>query len=257
MNRMSIGNLPKKDYYVQTEIDRLRVNLGFVGADKKVILITSNTPDEGKSYISVSLWAELAKAGKRVCYVDSDMRKSVLRNTLQMRTDTKEFMGLSHYLAGNCEMEDIVYLTDITDQDNAYLIPTTTLINPSILLEGDRFSTLIDSLRRSFDYVIVDTPPMTLVSDAQFMSDKCDGCILVVRAHETSRYLVRNSVMQLRQSGCPLLGVVLNRLKADRQRYYGRYGGKYYGKYYYGRYYGKREGEEKTGAEAEQTADAT
>ncbi len=168
-----------------------------------------------------------------------------------LRTDTKEFMGLSHYLAGNCEMEDIVYLTDITDQENAFLIPTTTLINPSILLEGDRFSSLIESLRRSFDYVIIDTPPMTLVSDAQFMADKCDGCILVVRAHETSRYLVRNSVLQLRQAGCPLLGVVLNRVKADRQRYYGRYYGRYGGKYY-GKYYGSREDAEK----AEQAADA-
>lgn len=231
MNQLTIGKLPRKDYYVQTEIDRLRVNIGFIGADKKIIVITSSEPNEGKSYISTCIWSELAKAGKKVCMVDADMRKSVLRNELRIQTAKKEFEGLSHYLAGNCEIEDILYETNI---ENAYLVPTTTLINPSLLLEGDRLDKLLAFLRESFDYVIMDTPPLGIVSDGQLIAAKCDGCILVIRAHSTSRAAVRNSLLQLERINCQLFGTVLNRVESKRARYYrGYYSKGYYSKAYY------------------------
>ena len=232
MNKITIGNMPRPDYFVQSEIDRLRVNVGFAGTDKKVILVTSSEPNEGKSYISVNLWNELAKAGKSVCFVDADMRKSVLRNTLRISSDREDFAGLSHYLAGYVDAESIIYATD---RQRAYMIPTATLVNPSLLLEGKRFDNLILSLRQSFDYVIVDTPPLGLVSDGQKIAAKCDGCILVVRAHETRKEVVRSSIQQLETVDCPLLGIVLNRAESRRARgYYSKgYYSKYYGKYYY------------------------
>ncbi len=231
MKQLTIGKQPRKDYYVQMEIDRLRVNVGFIGADKKVIMMTSSEPNEGKSFISTCLWTELAKAGKNVCLVDADMRKSVLRNELQIQSGSASFEGLSHYLAGNCEIEDIIYSTNI---ENAYLVPTTTLINPSLLLEGERLDQLFALLRERFDYVIVDTPPMGMVSDGQLIAGKCDGCILVVRAHKTGRAAVRNSVMQLERVNCQLFGTVLNRMENKRA---GRYYRGYYSKGYYSRGY--------------------
>ena len=227
MNKLSIGNMPRPDYFVQSEIDRLRVNVGFAGTDKKVIMITSSEPNEGKSYISVNLWNELAKAGRSVCFVDADMRKSMLRNTLRLSTDREDFAGLSHYLAGYADAESVIYATD---RQRAYMIPTATLVNPSLLLEGKRFDNLIVSLRQSFDYVIIDTPPLGIVSDGQKIAAKCDGCILVVRAHETRKEVVRNSLLQLSNVGCPLLGVVLNRAETRRGR--GYYAKSYYTKYY-------------------------
>ncbi len=233
MAHITIGALPRPDYFVQSEIDRLRVNVGFAGADKKIIMVTSSEPNEGKSYISVNLWNELAKAGKNVCYVDADMRKSNLRTTLRLSTGSEEFLGLSHFLAGRAEVKDIIYSTDI---DGAYIIPTVTLVNPSLLLEGKRFGNLLQSLRQSFDYVIVDTPPLEIVSDGQMIASKCDGCILVVRAHATGRGAVRGSLLHLQQVGCPLLGVVLNRL--ENKRIKGQYYKKgYYSKGYYTRAY--------------------
>ena len=95
MNQITIGSMPKPDYFVQSEIDRLRVNVSFFGTEKKVILLTSSSPNEGKSYIAINLWNELAKAGKRVVFVDADMRKSALRTTLQLSTGDDEFIGLS------------------------------------------------------------------------------------------------------------------------------------------------------------------
>ena len=217
MNQISIGNMPRPDYFVQSEIDRLRVNVSFFGTEKKVIMLTSSGPNEGKSYISVNLWNELGNAGKRVVFVDADMRKSVLRSNLRLSTGADEIIGLSHYLAGYAEASDILYSTD---REGVFFIPTSTMINPSLLLEGDRLDVLIKVLRKSFDYVIIDTPPLGIVSDGQMIAGKTDGCILVVRAHETSREAVRNSLQQLRQVECPLLGLVLNRLEGSRSHGY-------------------------------------
>ena len=229
MYKLTIGNMPRPDYFVQSEIDRLRVNVGFAGTDKKVIMVTSSVPNEGKSYISVNLWNELAKAGKSVCFLDADMRKSVLRSSLNMSTDRETFAGLSHYLAGYMEVQDVIYSTD---RAGAYMIPTATLVNPSLLLETGRFDTLLETLRRSFDYVIVDTPPLGIVSDGQLIAAKCDGCILVVRAHATSRVAVKNSLQQLKTVECPLIGVVLNRVENAKSK-------GYYSKTYYSSYYAK------------------
>ena len=223
MKQIEIGNMPHPDYFVQSEIDRLRVNVSFFGTEKKVLMITSSGPNEGKSYISMNLWNELAKAGKRVCFVDADMRKSTLRTTFQVSTGSDEYIGLSHYLAGYVEAEDVIYTTE---REEAFFIPTSTMINPSLLLEGDRFRDLIKLLRRRFDYVIVDTPPLGIVSDGQRIATMCDGVMLVVRAHVTSREAVRASIQQIQQVECPLLGIVLNRVEGKRTK-------GYYAKTYY------------------------
>ncbi len=236
MNKITIQNLPQPDYFVQQELDRLRVNVGFAGADKKLIMVTSTMPNEGKSYIAQNLWLELAKAGNRVCLVDADMRKSDMRNTLRLTTGSGEkLVGLSHYLAGYTKIEDVIYETNL---GQAYLIPTQTLVNPSLLLEGERVDQLLDYLKENYDYVIVDTPPLGIVSDGQLFASKCDGCVLVVRAHATSRNSVKNSIRQVEVVSCPLIGIVLNRVEVHRTRgyysrdYYSRSYSKYYTKYY-------------------------
>ena len=223
MKQIEIGNMPHPDYFVQSEIDRLRVNVSFFGTEKKVLMITSSGPNEGKSYISMNLWNELAKAGKRVCFVDADMRKSTIRTTFQVSTGSDDYIGLSHYLAGYVEADDVIYTTE---REEAFFIPTSTMINPSLLLEGDRFRDLIKLLRRRFDYVIVDTPPLGVVSDGQRIATMCDGVMLVVRAHVTSREAVRASIQQIQQVECPLLGIVLNRVEGKRTK-------GYYAKTYY------------------------
>ena len=238
------------DYFVQTELDRLRANIGFSGTEKKVIMFTSCEPNEGKSYVSVNIWRDLARAGKRVCLVDADMRKSDLRRSLSLSVNEGEFLGLSHFLSGQAELKDVVYATP---EKNAYLIPTITMINPSILLDNERFANMIAALRRDFDYVIVDTPPMGIVSDGQVIAAKCDGCILVIRAHSTRRAAVKNSLSLLEKTGCVLLGVVLNRVDNEiANRYYKKnyYSKNYYRGYYksyYRSYYAKRSEEDANG----------
>ena len=230
MKVMKVNQFPLLDYFTEEAIDRLRVNVGFTGMNKKVIMITSSVPNEGKSYVSANLWRQLAMAGKRTVLVDADMRKTEMRSTLRLTTDN-EFAGLSHYLAGQASIEDILYATN---QANAYIIPTTTLINPSLLLEGDRLQVLLQTLRERFDYILVDTPPLGVVSDGQRFATMCDGCLLVIRAHSTSRSLIKESLAQLERVNCPLIGPVLNRVEEKRSTYY--HAGGYYSKrtkYYY------------------------
>jgi capsular exopolysaccharide synthesis family protein len=231
MKQVKIKQLVENDYFVQTEFDRLRVNVGFTGVDKKVIMISSSRPNEGKSFVTTGLWIELAKAGKQVCFIDADMRNSYMRSNLRMKFADSEngFLGLSHYLAG-ASMDDIIYSTNL---ENAYIIPTTNIENPSLLLEGDRFKTLLSYLRTQFDYVIIDTPPLELISDGQRIAGICDGCILVIKAHTTSRADVQRCISMLDRSGCPLLGVVLNQQEDKKIGKYHKYAYQDY-KYYYG-----------------------
>ena len=235
MRHLHLSLQKEPDYFVQTELDKLRVSVGFLGAERKVLLFTSSEPNEGKSFISVNTWLDLAKAGKRVCFVDADMRKSNLRSTLKLIPQEGEFLGLSHLLSGQAKLSEVLYSTT---QENAYMIPTTTLINPSLLLEDRMFEELMTVLRRDFDYIIVDTPPVGLLSDGLMVAKRCDGAVLVVRAHTTRRESALNVVRQLEQFNCPLMGVVLNRVDLEKSKnYYSGYYSKYYSSSYYSRHH--------------------
>lgn len=234
MNTLTLKNLTTLPYDVEEALNRLRVNIGFCGKQYKKILITSSTPDEGKSFISVNLWRHLAEAGNRVVLVDLDLRKSVLRARYQIHSGDKDFLGVAHYLSDQAKLEDVVYETNL---ENAYFVPTaSTVTNPTILLQSERFDSMLDHLSEEFDYVLIDTPPLANVADGGFIASKCDGAVLVVRSGKTPRNLISASVKQIERSGCDLMGVVLNRTEMKNSMYYSKYAK--YG-YYYSSEYGK------------------
>ncbi len=205
-------------------------------------MIISSEPNEGKSFLALNLWNQMAEAGEKTVFVDADMRNSTLYTKYDLkREDGKEMKGTSHLLAGNAKLLDVLLHTKYGDGD---IIPNVeNIINPSMLLESDMFSKLLDGLADRYRYVFVDAPPLGLVSDGERIGNLCDGAILCVRSAATPKGVVRESVRQLERAGCPLLGIVLNRVNENKGGYYGKkYGGKYgkYGKYgtYYGSYYG-------------------
>ena len=103
-----IGVNPELPYSVEEAINRLRINVSFLGADIKKIMIISSEPNEGKSFIAMALWKQMALAGEKAILVDADMRKSVMAETYQIsREDGKELWGLSHYLSDNKKLEEI------------------------------------------------------------------------------------------------------------------------------------------------------
>ena len=227
--------IPELPYAAEEALNRLRVNVKFSGKEIKTIMIISSVPNEGKSHVAVYLWKILAEAGFKTVLVDCDLRKSVMKKEMSFRCD-EEYQGLDYYLSGLAEYDDVVHHTDI---ENGDIVPISNLLqNPSSLLEDARLGELFRALEGNYDYVIVDSPPLVSVSDGILIAQHCDGAILIVRSGETPRSLIRQSMNQLKQTDCRLLGTVLNGV-ATGNRAYGRYYG-YYSKYY-SEYYGKKE----------------
>ena len=248
MKQLILSDFENLPYSVEEALNRLRVNFGFIGPEYKKIIITSSTPDEGKSFVAFNLWRMLAEAGKKVILVDADIRKSVLRNRYKITGGKNGYQGLAFYLAGQAEMEDIIYATNI---ENGFMIPISyTVSNPAILLQSERFPKLLNDLAEVFDYVLIDTPPLSAVADGDLIASHSDGAIFVVRGGVTPRKLIASSLKQLDAAGCKLLGTVLNRVEVENTAYYYKYSkGKYYGGYYYSSY-----GSDSKPSEAEEKA---
>lgn len=240
MNQLTI-TLPELPYAVEEAMNRLRINIKFCGKNTRKILLTSCLPNEGKSTVSSYLWKMLAEAGFPTVLVDVDLRKSVMKSRFQIEYG-EDMKGLNHYLSGLAEYEEVVYETNI---QNGYLVPCTQLLeNPSALLEDVRFRELLDKLAEHYRFVIIDTPPLGSVSDGALVASMCDGAVLVVRAGDTPKAMIRQSLHEIEQSGCKLLGTVLNRAEV-KSRAYGKYYSKYANKYGYGYGYGYGKEEKK------------
>ena len=229
--------IPELPYSIEEAMNRLRINVNFLGSDIRKIMVVSSEPNVGKSFIAMYLWRQMASAGEKSILVDVDLRKSVMVDTYRIsREDGKELWGTTHYLSDNKALEDCILTTYL---ENGDLLPNVNnVVNPSMLLESSRFAGLLDILGQHYRYVFLDVPPMGLVSDAELIGNLCDGALLVVRAGMTSRSIIRNSIAQLERAGCPLLGVILNRAGAGGGKYgkyYGKYGKYYKEEYYYGR----------------------
>ena len=226
----------KDDYNYNEAIKTLRTNLQFSGSNLKTIMLTSSMPDEGKSDISMALAVSLAQIGKKVLFLDADIRKSILVVRYQL---SREVNGLSQYLSGQKELDEILYHTNIENLDIIFSGPYSP--NPSELLEEDLFEELIEDAENTYDYVIIDTPPMANLIDGAIVARYCDGAVMVVESGAISYRLEQKVKSQIEKSGCRILGVVLNKVDLSEDKYYGRYGkyGKYsrYGKYgKYGKY---------------------
>ena len=236
MNRVELESMPELPYAVEEAINRLRVNINFCGSNVKKIMIISTMPNEGKSFIAMHLWRLIAEAGTGTVLVDADLRKSVMVSDYGIKGEDIT-TGTSSYLADTIPLSDTIYKTNY---EEGHIIPNIdNVINPSLLLESSRFENMLDQLSLMYRYVIIDAPPLNLVSDGEKIGSLCDGAILVVRSGKISKEMVKNSARQLQRAGCPLLGVILNRVEGSTGGYYyKKYGGsKYYGKkgesYYY------------------------
>lgn len=221
MKTLVIQNLPSLPYAAEEALNRLQINFTFCGDQFKKVVVTSSTPEEGKSTVSINLWRLLAASGKRVVLVDADMRKSVMRSRYQITSSEHDYLGLSHYLAGKASLVDVLYSTNI---NGGYMVPTShTVSNPTVLLQNGRLQQMLDLLAQKFDYVLVDTSPLVNVADGNLIASNCNGAILVVRGGVTPRKLVADSLKQLERAECKLMGVVLNRITAKDSPYYQKY----------------------------------
>lgn len=214
------------DYSANESYKSLRTNLLFCGEEKKVIAVTSCTPNEGKSTVSINLAMSLADSGKKVLFIDADLRKSVLTGRTEVEGEIK---GLSHLLSHQETIDNVIYSTNIP---RFYIIYAGTVPpNPAELLGGNYFKKLLEAVRKIYDYVIIDTPPLGSVIDGAVIADACDGSILVIESGAVSYRFAQEVKEQMERCNCPILGVILNKVDMSRQGYYGKYYGKYYGEY--------------------------
>lgn len=230
MLNINIDKLKKLDNSTNEAYKRLRTNVQFCGSDVKVIALTSTVPNEGKSSVSFNLAASIAESGKKVIFIDADLRKSVLVGRYKINKAVK---GFTHYLSGVNSFDEVVYSTNV---DNLHVIFSGPVPpNPAELLGNKYFKTLIKQLRQAYDYVIIDTPPIGMVIDAAIIAEECDGIVMVVASGEISYKLVQKTKSQLDKANCKILGVVLNKVPMGKSGYYGHYG--HYGHYgEYGNY---------------------
>ena len=236
MNKINI-RLEELDYNTEEELKTLRTNLMFCGADKKVVMVTSTIPNEGKSETSLNLAVSLAKLNKRVLLMDLDLRRSVMVSRCEGESVK---YGMTHFLSGQCQLTDAIYTTDVPKMHVAMAGPASP--NPTELLSGEIFQKMMKSLREVYDYIIIDTAPLGLVIDAAIVAKECDGAIVVVEAGKIKYRQVQNGKNQIQNAGCDVLGVALNKVEAKHRKYYqGSYGK--YGKY--NGYYGAEEKKEK------------
>ena len=184
-------------------------------------------PNEGKSSVTMNLALSLAEARKSVLFVDADMRKSILAGRYKIKNAKK---GLSHYLSGQCAVDEVVSVTNVDKFHMVVAGPVPP--NPSELLQSKRFTRFIEEMRKIYDYIIIDCPPLGSVVDALIAGRISDGVALVVASENISYKFAQKIKKQLEMAECKILGVVLNKVNLKRGGYYGKYYGKYYGEYY-------------------------
>lgn len=186
-------NQTKLDFRAKEAFKTLRTNIEFSGDDVKVVAVTSATPNEGKSSVSFELAVSFAQTGKQTLLIDADLRKSVMRSRYKRG---KIKYGLTNYLAGKQELTDVMCTTDIPNFYMIFAGPVPP--NPSELLGNNKFRTLIDTGRKSFDMIIIDTPPVGSVIDAAIVSKHCDGVAVVMEMGKSAISLPKRSRSSLR-----------------------------------------------------------
>lgn len=196
----------------------------------KKIAITSALSGEGKTFLSTNLAITLAQnlSDSKVLLIDTDMRQPRVSALLELDIEAH---GLSEYLAGIDETPNLVY---VSDKKLTVLSAGANNVNPTKLIGSKRMENLLHSLEEQFDYIIIDTPPVNIVSDAILLNEHVNGYILATRADYSDVKSVNEALSRLNQINAEVYGVVLTSVKLKTMGY-GRHSGKYstskYGKY--------------------------
>lgn len=232
MKQLKIGRFPALDYACSEALNTLCTNLSYCGREVRSILFTSRYEQEGKSGIAMNVMRTLAGYGKRVLLVDADLRCSTLARRYRFTYAQRENAGLAQHLAGMCELQDVVYRTNLP---GAFILPAGhEVLNSMQLLASYRYGGMMDALRDEFDIVLVDSPPAGLIVDAIEIARYCDGAVIVVEYNRGRVQDVADVAANLAKTGCKVLGAVMNgvNLKSFRNRKY-YYRSERYSAYYH------------------------
>ena len=205
----------------------IRTNILFSSADiaPQVLLISSSAPSEGKTITAANLAVVMAQMGNKVLLIDCDMRKPKLNKVFETTRDR----GLSTILVGGCEIAEATMPTKIPNLDIISSGPLPP--NPSEIIGSHRMAAVMQELRQKYERIIIDSPPITAVTDASILAKYADGAIMVIRCGETHLEIIKNGLTQLNSVNAHMFGAILNCVNTGREGYY------YYQYHYY--YYGE------------------
>ena len=208
MKELALNHLPELAPRTVESLNLLRLRLEQTAPDAKIILLTSTTPQEGKTTLALQFWQLLAGLGQRCLLVDGDLRHSGICRQCGL-TGEHKVPGLAHYLSGSVPLEEVLYHTEIR---GTCLVPASgTTSRPALLLEHPRFARMVESCAPKFAYLLVDAPALSECSDALSLAKVCDGALLVVQSGGVTHQELRQAAHLLQGCGLPLLGTVLNR----------------------------------------------
>ncbi|WP_439442825.1 CpsD/CapB family tyrosine-protein kinase [Listeria aquatica] len=194
----------------------IRTGIDFTSIDKEnnVVMVTSSESGTGKSTIASNIAVVTAQSGKKTLLIDTDLRKPTIHKIFSKNM----YNGLSNLITGDLELEEGLQKTSV----NNLSIMTSGIIppNPTDLLASTRMKKILAELRTKFDFIIIDTPPVTIVPDALVLADEIDGAILVIRYHKTLKEEAKKALDKLKFTRVKLLGAILNGTKDLNKNYY-------------------------------------
>lgn len=197
----------------------LRTNIQFSGVDKalKIITITSSDVGEGKTTTICNLAITMALSEKKVILIDADLRKPRVHSKFMISNET----GLTNILAQKKPLESVIKTASVKDLDIITSGPIPP--NPSELLQSESMGNFLEDLKKKYDYILLDTPPVGMVTDAAILAAKSDGIILVVTSGKTHIDEAKRAKQLLLNVDAKILGVVLNKVNRYEKGYYQKY----------------------------------
>jgi len=193
----------------------LRSRMQFITKDatSPVILVTSSAPEDGKTYISINLASAYSLLGKKTIIIGFDLRKPKIFQDFNLNNDK----GVSTYLIGQDDLEKVIMKTSY---ENLSVIPGGPIPpNPSELIALEKTKLLLNSLKERYDFIIVDTPPLGIVSDTFHLASLADACLIVVRPGHTLKKMFATTLNEIKNSRMNSLGLIINDLHRENKQY--------------------------------------
>ena len=224
MNLFNLERTQKYDYIVTKEqplsyttesFQKVLINIDYVNIDGnlKVIQFTSTLASEGKTTFIANLSYLLGQRNKKVIIVDLDLRKSKINRVFNVPNKD----GLTDYLSGKTTFESLIKHSDELGVD--YIVAgekTTAVVN---VLEAIKLKELLEKLKETYDYVLLDTPPVIAVSDALYIAKRADGVIFIVAQSIAKKGLVRDAIQTLKRNDVKIIGTILTQVDVKRGEY--------------------------------------
>lgn len=203
----------QNSFLYEESLSKLRTNIQFLDKNLRVLLFTSSIPGEGKTEVSFQLSVSLSKIGKKVVYIDGDMRNSKFAAQCSVKGKVN---GISQFLSGEASEQEIIHTTNIENLDVVF--SGAPVKNPSELLYDYALDKFIAEQKKIYDFVIIDSPSLSNISDAAIIGRCVDGAVIVIRSGKVGKTEVNRVKLQLEKVNCKILGIVLNRTEMKKYK---------------------------------------